>query len=294
MKTNIGILGLLIGFTVSCYGSRISYMDNSLILEDDADWKLRTAAQQGNATEVERLIRKEGANVDMRDYTKEYTPLHWAVEKDHQRAAAVLLQKGATVDAPSKLGETPLHRAAALGRVSIARLLVGVYNANVNQQDDDHVTALELAVAIDNLPLVTYLCERDANVNNIDKDQNTLLHYVKSKKVLKCILKYGLDTKELLNKQNFAECTPLYCAAYKGSIEVAKMLLDLGADPTIVNNKGRTPLDEANRKEHTTIAAAIQAKLQTNDHKHNLCNNATGVTTRAMKRERVALRGKSR
>ena len=294
MKTNIGILGLLIGLTVSCYGSRISYMDNNVMLEDDVHWQLRTAAQEGNTTEVERLIRKEGANVDMRDYTKEYTPLHWAVENSHEAAAMVLLRNGAPVDAPSKLGDTPLHRAAALGRVPIAKLLVGVYKADVNRETNDGVTAIELAVSIDNLPLVKYLCKKGAKVNNIDEDQGTLLHYVKSKAVLECILEHGLNTKELLNKQNFSGCTPLSCAAYKGNEEVAKMLLDLGADPTIVGYKGMTALDEANRKEHTAIAAAIQAKLQANGHKRNSCNTSIGMTTRAMKRKRASLCSNSR
>lgn len=288
MKTNIGILGLLLGLIVSCHVNSSTYMDNSSISEDnDADWKLRTAAQQGNAAEVERLL-DAGANVDMRDYTKGYTPLHWAVENDHQHTAEALLKKHASVDAAGKIGDTPLHRAAGLGRLAIAQLLVDGYKANVNQQDDDHVTALELAVAIDNLPLVEYLCEQGANVNNIYKDQNTLLHYVKSKEVLERILNSDFRTKELLNKQNFTGCTPLYCAAYRGSKEVVIRLLDLGANPKVVNKEGNSALDEACSKGNLAIAEAIQAKLQVNGCKRKPYNTSMGMTTRSMKRNRAA------
>jgi ankyrin repeat protein len=54
----------------------------------------------------------------------------------------------------------------------------------------------------------------------------------------------GLDERDNLG------CTALHCAAQKGHKKVVKLLLLAGADPTIMNNEGRTPRGVAKTMKH--------------------------------------------
>jgi ankyrin repeat protein len=56
------------------------------------------------------------------------------------KAIATLLDRGAAVDTPDDLGRTPLHHAAALGRVGAARALRDVGRAFVAAETRDGST----------------------------------------------------------------------------------------------------------------------------------------------------------
>ena len=66
-----------------------------------------------------------------------------AVLADQREVARFLIDEGANIDAPAKdeYGGTPLHWAAVLGRVEIARQLIAA-GADVNARDN-HGTPLD-------------------------------------------------------------------------------------------------------------------------------------------------------
>jgi len=53
--------------------------------------------------------------------------------------------------------------------------------------------------------------------------------------------------------------TPLHIACWNGKIVAARLLLQLGADPTRKNRHGDTPLADANAKGFSTIASLLQS-----------------------------------
>lgn len=55
--------------------------------------------------------------------------------------------------------------------------------------------------------------------------------------------------------------TALHLAACFGHLHVVQYLLDHGADPTIRDSQGRTPLDVALSETHTSVADLIQSKV---------------------------------
>ena len=70
----------------------------------------------------------------------------------------------------------------------------------------------------------------------------------------------------------------LHKAAEKGFDSIARFLLDKGIIPDAPNNAGITPLEYANKSNHTVIAGLIKAKLQeVNKSKHGGINIAGGV-----------------
>ena len=113
---------------------------------------VNAAAVSGDAVAIEWLARK-GVRVNMRDpgsiegSHKQWKPIHHAAHGGHVDAVAALLNAGANASATGKIGETPLHSAAAsdaAGALTIARYLLRA-DANVDAADSLGVTPLHLA-----------------------------------------------------------------------------------------------------------------------------------------------------
>ncbi|MGB6340817.1 MAG: ankyrin repeat domain-containing protein [Candidatus Aminicenantaceae bacterium] len=83
---------------------------------------LHAAAGKGNIEVAEVLIRN-GAELEARLSQNQNTPLHLAVRNNHKAAVALLIDKGADVNAKSKRGETPLDLAISNGHKELAEIL---------------------------------------------------------------------------------------------------------------------------------------------------------------------------
>jgi cytohesin len=123
-------------------------------------------------------------------------------------------------------GETPLHYAAWEGRLKVVKLLLE-HGADPNVQDKDGETPLHLAAWDGHLDVVELLLEHGANPNiQENKYGKTPLHYA----VSRCL-------------ENKFGRTLLHFTVSRRHVDVARVLLDHGADPTISDNEGMTPLD---------------------------------------------------
>lgn len=126
------------------------------------------------------------------------TPLH------HARTAAIakaLLDVGANVDARTSKRETPLHRAAALGRADVIPVLLDA-GAVVDALDADGRTPLMAALRHTHAEAVERLVERGARVDLSDAAGRTTLE----------LLEAGGKTSD--------------------RARIVERLLDAGADPT--------------------------------------------------------------
>lgn len=59
------------------------------------------------------------------------------------------------------------------------------------------------------------------------------------------------------NAQSDNQDTALHVAAWRGNIDKCRFLLDLGANPSIPNHKGHTPLHHALRKKNAELACLL-------------------------------------
>jgi hypothetical protein len=105
---------------------------------------------------------------------------------------------------------------------------------------------------------VRELLRKGANVNAKHGDyDSTPLHVAAlwgHAEVARLLLDHGAD----VNSRSKDGWTPLHYAAAFGYADVARLLLERGADPSIKDDKGRTPLDVARERGYEEVVRVIE------------------------------------
>lgn len=230
---------------------------------------LADAAMTGDRESVQAgLARKADVNATQVDGS---SALHWAVERDDFDMADMLLRAGARVNARTREGVTPLQLAAANGSARMVDRLVKA-GAPVNESlTPSGDTAIMLAARTGKTDAVRALVEAGANVNAQEQwGGTTALMWAVSERhpdAAKVLMTAGAEVNArsyfvapangrgfegrtpLANATDvkpaeFASgwLTPLMFAAREGNVEVARLLVDGGADLNAVAGDGKTAL----------------------------------------------------
>ena len=230
--------------------------------------------------EMAHMLLDAGADMGSATRIGSITPLFMAGTNGSAAMIELLLNAGADADATNELGTTALMKAAASGSVdAVSSLLDNGANVNASEKARQQ-TALMFAAGLDRAPVVRLLAARGADLNAIskmvpvgndlvDEDGNpvpapsrtgvtrrrpngegrvtgmggmTALHYAARgglTDTVRALVEVGANV-DRVNPVDYT--TPLVVATINGRYDVAKYLLDHGADPNASEREGLTPL----------------------------------------------------
>ncbi|MDR2216527.1 MAG: ankyrin repeat domain-containing protein, partial [Nevskiaceae bacterium] len=224
----------------------------------DGTTALHWAVHLGHAPLAQALL-KRGANPNARnDYGS--TPLQEAAERGDPALVKMLLQAGADKESANDEGQTALMTVARTGNVEAAQLLIKA-GANVNAVEGWRgQTALMWAAAQGNPEIVRLLIRSGAKVDTIStirqwerrvtaepRPQNrppggfTALLLAAREGCAACAQAL-IEGKAKLNLTDPENITPLLMAVLNARFDVAKVLIEAGADVNRWDSWGRAPL----------------------------------------------------
>ncbi|KFZ10879.1 hypothetical protein V502_07874 [Pseudogymnoascus sp. VKM F-4520 (FW-2644)] len=213
------------------------------------------AARLGRGNIVKYLLRR-GAPVD--GISDENTPLGSAAVEGHLDVCRDLIEAGADINATyGPLSTTPVGFAAKFGYDDIAELLLS-RGAKVDINDSDGHPPIYVAVVTEHVRVCQILLAfgADARFKTVDTER-TLLAITTidgNLPMVKLLLEYHAD----LDDQDTYGWTPIGHAAFKGFVDICRVLIDAGANLDLLVS-GKTALTEAARAGHSEIVEMLLA-----------------------------------
>jgi ankyrin repeat protein len=150
-------------------------------------------------------------------------PLHDAAHDGDVEKVSGLIDEGVAMDVLSDNGETPLNLAILGGQLAVVDLLIEK-GADFRARNSGGFTALHAAAYVGDVDTASKLLGKGANVND---------------------------------QENKAEVTPLSVAAEEGHVEMARVLVEHGADLEAVERNGYTPLSRALWRDQKEVVSLL-------------------------------------
>ena len=221
---------------------------------------------------LETLLSK-GARINHK--SNGTTPLARAAELNKPKTVAFLIKNDAKINEPNASGETPLYIAMQKGHDIVAGILLSKSadpQGDANWKNKIGTPILQLATINGNPAIVRILINYGAEVDATDYMDNTALCIAAELGHLD-VNRDLIQNNANVSHQNMKGDTPLMLAAANKKDQAVTLLLESGADATIMNYSGYVAADFYSDTVLDGLFAARGAK-QTISEKNNT-NNTT-------------------
>ena len=223
---------------------------------------LMTAAHLGHFEMVEILLCHQSINVDLQD-DNGMTALYLAAKEDHYKITQVSLDAEASIDVVDyQAGRSPLRCAAERNHQETVGLLLE-YGADPALKDREGGTVMLRAVNRGAESVLMEMMRHPIDMECVDDEGQSLLHgaarhgyHEIARLLMEDHLPDGrsLHVKALSpNLRDIDDLTPLHDASRQGDLAVTAVLLEKGADASLVDEFGRTPSTVAWQYGHDNV-----------------------------------------
>ncbi|KAA8498949.1 Ankyrin-1 [Porphyridium purpureum] len=210
---------------------------------------LITALTELDLQRVEAVIRGNPDSVNGEIRFRNMTPLHCAAWLDFPQAVKLLLSHGADPHKKTQGEMTPLHYAVSANDPSSTLMLLEA-GAGVDAESSSKLTPLHAAAANGRKDNVIILLERGADLRRAEElRKKTALHFAVEHNhpdVVDVLLERMAQSRVGdVNAVDVDDWTPLHLASRFNLTEIARKLVEAGAEADIMNKAGETALDVA-------------------------------------------------
>ena len=246
------------------------------LADDNQATPLMNAVQMNHAT-IANLLIKKGADVHAKD-GEDRTVLHQAARNGDYDLVKLLLERGCDARAVSKFGDTPFLEAVYSNNLKMVDFFFEHGVDGSNDQNKLGTTCVHAAAEEGNVQMLVKLLNAGANPDLVDRvGRNAMLLAAMEGRhaLIELLLRLGLHVEGpedsywtplgtaceagyvrfaeilLLNEANIhkrmkhTKMTPLHHAAAMRRPQIIRRLIDLGADVSLQDVYGNSPLDYA-------------------------------------------------
>ena len=185
-----------------------------------------------------------------------YNTVKQAVENGDISALETWIKYGGNVNAENSEGTTFLQMAVSNNQLEVVKFLVK-HGANVNAWKFLDKIPLTLSCKVGSLEIAEFLIQNGAEINPTDLIGTAPIHqatYSNQLEIVRLLLKFGANPNVI---QMNSRKTPLHLATAKGFTEIVKLLLQNGAEINAKDIKGRTPLFWATLKNNFEVVKLL-------------------------------------
>lgn len=219
---------------------------------------LHAAVAAGDRARFEQLATDGDVACTDRD---DWTLLHVAARHGHDELVTLLLDRGASIDAPGNVGRSPLYEAAKYGQLATVRLLAD-RGAQLDAASAHGFTPLIVAAERYHLAIVEELLDRGAAPGAVQQNGQTALQqhiqyleHVRGDPL--ALTRLLIDRGVPLEVHDGLGRTAVYAAAQHGALAILRLLLEAGANPNATRNDGYTPMDAARANGHDEVVQLL-------------------------------------
>jgi ankyrin repeat protein len=200
-------------------------------------------AAKDDREDIVLLLLDSGANIDETDDDGDTALMNLARDGNRENIIQILLDRGSNINLQNERGYSAIMLAALFNPDKISTLQTFIDSgADIYSRDNEGNTVFELCIMEDNEDLIHFLLENGSDINsqnNVGDTPLIIAVYIGFMSIVQILVNEGAN----MNLQNYNLQTPLHVALeYERELVAQSLCSDIDLEIDIKDNEGKTPL----------------------------------------------------